>query len=90
LVPDGARITTVIAADGQEFVTTRTGNVIRVEAATVGSTGGDWQVWHDGRIIRAKAGAAEFAVLPAREPLPRESKALPFGRLKTLIPNGRG
>ena len=67
-LPDGARVTTVIAPGDQEFVTIRTGNVIRVEAAAVGDAAGDWQVWHEGRIIRAQAGAAEFAVLPARRP----------------------
>jgi alpha-D-xyloside xylohydrolase len=63
-IPDGARVSTVIAAGDQEFITTRAGNVIRVEAATAG---GDWQVWHDGRTIRRAAGAAEFTVLPARQ-----------------------
>ena len=70
-IPDGARVTTVIAPGGQEFVTTRAGDVIRVEAATAGRTGGDaagnWQVWHAGRVIRGQAGAAEFSVLPARK-----------------------
>jgi alpha-D-xyloside xylohydrolase len=64
-IPDGARVTTVIAPGSQEFVTTRAGNVIRVEAATAGRTGGDaagnWQVWHAGRIVRGQAGAAEFS-----------------------------
>ena len=31
-IPDGARVTTVIPFSGREFTTTRTGNVIRVEA----------------------------------------------------------
>ena len=60
---------TVIAPGGQEFVTTRAGNVIRVEAAAGGDAAGNWQVWHAGRIIRGQAGAAEFTVLPARKPL---------------------
>jgi alpha-D-xyloside xylohydrolase len=68
-IPDGARVTTVIAPGGQEFVTTRAGNVIRVEAAAGGDAAGNWQVWHAGRIIRAQAGAAELTVLPARRPL---------------------
>ena len=51
-IPDGARVTTVIAPGGQEFVTTRAGNVIRVEAVAAGDTGGGWQAWHAGRIIR--------------------------------------
>jgi alpha-D-xyloside xylohydrolase len=63
-IPDGARVTTVIAPGGQEFVTTRTGNVIRVEATITGGggTGGDWQVWHAGRTIASQAGAVEFTV----------------------------
>ena len=89
-IPDGARVTTVIAPGGQEFVTTRAGNVIRVEAAAGGDAAGNWQVWHAGRIIRAQAGAAEFTVLPARKPLTAGSKPLPFGKLKAFIPNGRG
>jgi alpha-D-xyloside xylohydrolase len=57
-IPVGARVKTVIAPGGQEFVTTRAGNVIRVEA----SSGGDWQAWHAGRIIRGQSGAAEVTV----------------------------
>jgi alpha-D-xyloside xylohydrolase len=69
-IPDGARVTTVISPGGQEFVTTRAGNVIRVAAARAGNTAGDWQAWHDGRITRGRSGAAEFTVLPARQPFP--------------------
>jgi alpha-D-xyloside xylohydrolase len=58
-IADGARVTTVIAPGGREFVTTRAGNVIRVAAA---DGGGDWQAWHAGRTIRADAGAVEFTV----------------------------
>jgi alpha-D-xyloside xylohydrolase len=65
-IPDGARVATVIAQaiapGGQEFVTTRNGNVIRV--AAVADTGGDWQVWHAGRTIRGQSGVAEFTLLP--------------------------
>jgi hypothetical protein len=61
-------VTTVIAPGGQEFVTTRAGNVIRVEASTAeGATAdgtADWQAWHAGRIIRAQSGAARVTVLP--------------------------
>ena len=57
-IPDGARVTTVISPGGQEFVTTRTGNAIRVTAAV----DGNWQVWQAGQIIRAQSGAAEFTV----------------------------
>jgi alpha-D-xyloside xylohydrolase len=56
-IPDGARVTTVVSPGAQEFVTTRAGNVIRVEAAA-----GDWQAWHAGRIIRGRAGTAEITV----------------------------
>ena len=78
-IPDGARVSTVIAAGDQEFITTRAGNVIRVEAATAsGDACGDWQVWHDGRIIRRAAGAAEFTVLPARQ---RPPDCLPRNRV---------
>jgi alpha-D-xyloside xylohydrolase len=68
-IPDGARITTVIEPGGQEFVTTRSGTVIRVESAA-GDSGGDWQAWHAGQVIRARSGAVEFTVLPARGPPP--------------------
>jgi alpha-D-xyloside xylohydrolase len=57
-IPDGARITTVISPGTQEFVTTRTGNVIRVTAAAEG----DWQVWQAGRIISPQSATAEFIV----------------------------
>jgi alpha-D-xyloside xylohydrolase len=57
-IPDGARVTTVIAPGSQEFVTTRAGNAIRVVAAA----DGDWQVWHAGRTIRSQSGTAEFTV----------------------------
>jgi alpha-D-xyloside xylohydrolase len=60
-IPEGARVTTVIAPGGQEFTTTRAGDVIWVEAAA----GGAWQAWHAGRVIKSVAGVAEFAVLPA-------------------------
>jgi alpha-D-xyloside xylohydrolase len=60
-IPEGARVTTVIAPGGQEFTTTRAGDVIWVEAAA----GGNWQAWHAGRVIESVAGVAEFAVLPA-------------------------
>jgi alpha-D-xyloside xylohydrolase len=60
-IPDGARVTTVVAPGGPEFVTTRAGNLIRVEAA--GGTGGHWQAWHAGRFIPAENGAAELTVL---------------------------
>jgi alpha-D-xyloside xylohydrolase len=64
-IPDGTRVTTAIPG-GREFVTTRTGNVIRVEAASAGSAGdvaGDWQVWHAGRVVgRGEAGGVEFTV----------------------------
>ena len=61
-IPDGARVTTLIEPGGQEFVTTRSGNAIRVTAAGTGNTAGDWQVWHAGRIIRPQSGAVEFTV----------------------------
>ena len=61
-IPDGARVTTVIPASGQEFITTRTGNVIRVEAAGAGAVAGDWQVWHAGRTVRGEPGGVEFTV----------------------------
>lgn len=80
-IGDGARVTTVISPGGQEFVTTRTGNAIRVAAAV----DGDWQVWHAGRIIRGQSGAAEFTVLPgtwlartARHPGPYGAHRLLF------------
>jgi alpha-D-xyloside xylohydrolase len=57
-IPDGARVTTAIPGSGQEFTTTRTGNVIRVEAAA----DGDWQAWHAGRTVRGEAGGVEFTV----------------------------
>ncbi len=60
-IPEGARVTTVIAPGGQEFTTTRASDVIWVEAAA----GGVWQAWHAGRVIESVAGVAEFAVLPA-------------------------
>jgi len=60
-IPDGARVTTVLSPGDQEFVTTRAGDVIRVEA-TAGQDG--WQAWHAGRTVRARSGAAEFTVLP--------------------------
>ena len=56
-IPEGARVTTVIAPGGQEFTTTRAGDVIWVEAAAVGS----WQAWQAGRVIESVAGVAEFA-----------------------------
>jgi alpha-D-xyloside xylohydrolase len=64
-IPDGARVTTVISPGGQEFVTTRTGNVFRVAAAV----DGDWQVWQAGRIIRGQSGTAEFTVLRSPGPI---------------------
>jgi alpha-D-xyloside xylohydrolase len=66
-IPDGARVTTVVRPGGQEFVTTRAGNVIRVEAAALAgdTASGDWQVWHAGRIIRGQSGVAELTMLPA-------------------------
>jgi alpha-D-xyloside xylohydrolase len=64
-IPDGARVTTAISPGGREFVTTRAGNAIRVEAVTVGDTAGDWQAWHAGQVIRGQSGAAEFTVLEA-------------------------
>jgi alpha-D-xyloside xylohydrolase len=57
-IPDGARVTTVVAE--REYVTTRVGNVIRVE----GAAEGDWQVWHAGHTVRSQSGTAEFTVLP--------------------------
>jgi alpha-D-xyloside xylohydrolase len=69
-VPDGARVRTVIAPGGQEFVTTRTANAIRVAAAALGGGDGDWQVWHAGRIFPSQSGTAEFTVLP---PLPPDA-----------------
>jgi alpha-D-xyloside xylohydrolase len=78
-IPDGARVTTVISPGGQEFRTTRAGKVIRVEAASAGKAGadagGDWQAWHAGRIIRGRAGAAEFTVLPPRSGVARAQVA---------------
>jgi alpha-D-xyloside xylohydrolase len=75
-IPDGARVTTVIAPGDREFVTTRAGDVIRVEAAAADDQGGDWQVWHAGRIIPGGAGpgSAEFTLLSrteAADSLPR-------------------
>ncbi|MGH3245675.1 MAG: TIM-barrel domain-containing protein, partial [Trebonia sp.] len=58
-VPDGARVTTVISPGGQQFVTSRTGSVIRVTAAAAGA---DWRVWHAGRTIPARSGTVEFTV----------------------------
>jgi len=55
----------VIVPGGREFITTRTGNVIRVVAVAPRDTGGDWQAWHAGRTVRGQAGAAEFTVLPS-------------------------
>jgi alpha-D-xyloside xylohydrolase len=63
-IPDGARVTTVIAPGGQEFVTTRTGNAIRVTAAV----DGDWQVWHAGQLIHPTSGTAEFTSPAAATP----------------------
>jgi alpha-D-xyloside xylohydrolase len=60
-IPDGARVTTAISPGGREFVTTRAGDVIRVEAAA----DGDWQAWHAGRIIRGEAGTAEITATGA-------------------------
>jgi alpha-D-xyloside xylohydrolase len=59
-IPDGARVTTVVRPGSPEFVTTRAGNLIRVEAA--GGAGDNWQAWHAGRVSRAQSGAAEFTV----------------------------
>jgi alpha-D-xyloside xylohydrolase len=61
-IPDGARVTTVIAPGGQEFVTTRAGNVIRVEAAPAGDAGRNWQAWHAGKVVSGERGRAEFTV----------------------------
>jgi alpha-D-xyloside xylohydrolase len=61
-IPDGARVTTVIPQGDREFITTRTGDVIRVEAAGAGDMAGDWQVWHAGRTVRGEAGSVEFTV----------------------------
>jgi alpha-D-xyloside xylohydrolase len=61
-IPDGARVTTVIPVSGREFTTTRTGDVIRVEAAGAGDVAGDWQVWHAGRTVRGEPGGVEFTV----------------------------
>jgi alpha-D-xyloside xylohydrolase len=63
-IPDGARVTTVIPPGGREFVTTRAGNVIRVEAVTAGDARGSWQAWHVGRVVRGEPGAVEFTVDP--------------------------
>jgi hypothetical protein len=41
-----------------EFATSRTGDMIRVEA----SGAGDWQVWHAGRIVPGEPGGVEFTV----------------------------
>jgi alpha-D-xyloside xylohydrolase len=60
-IPDGARVTTAISPGGQEFVTTRAGDVIRVE----GAADGNWQAWHAGRIIRGEAGTAEITAAGA-------------------------
>jgi alpha-D-xyloside xylohydrolase len=56
-IPDGARVTTAVG--GSSFVTTRSGHVIRVQ----GEAGSSWQVWHEGRIVPARDGVAEFMVL---------------------------
>jgi alpha-D-xyloside xylohydrolase len=58
-IPDGARVRTVIPASGQEFVTTRSGDVIRVEAATPG----DWQVWHAGEVVQARSAVIDIVVI---------------------------
>jgi len=60
-IPDGARVTTVIAPGDRKFVTSRTGNVIRVRASGAEDTG-DWQVWHAGRIVPGEPGGVEFTV----------------------------
>ena len=60
-IPDGARVTTVIAPGDREFITSRTGQVIRVEASGAEDTG-DWQVWHAGRIVPGEPGGVEFTV----------------------------
>ncbi|TVZ05635.1 alpha-xylosidase [Trebonia kvetii] len=54
-IPDGARVTTV--AGDREFVTTRSGSAIRVEGAA-----GNWQAWHAGRTVAARAGTAEITL----------------------------
>jgi alpha-D-xyloside xylohydrolase len=64
-IPDGARVTTVIPSGGQEFVTTRAGDVIRVQAANVGDTDGNWQAWHAGKVVRGQRGTAEFSPPPS-------------------------
>jgi alpha-D-xyloside xylohydrolase len=58
-IPDGARVTTVVG--GLEFVTSRTGNVIRVQASGA-EDAGNWQVWHAGRTFPGEPGGVEFTV----------------------------
>ncbi len=82
-IPDGAQVTTVIAPGGREFVTTRSGNVIRVEAVAAGDAGGDWQVWHAGRTIRPESGTAEFTVLPGARRVSRSRSEDSFSRFRT-------
>jgi hypothetical protein len=60
-IPDGARVTTAIAPGDREFVTSRTGGVIRVQASSA-EDAGDGQVWHAGRIIPGEPGGVEFTV----------------------------
>ena len=59
-VPDGARVTTALPA-GEEFTTSRAGDVIRVEAAP-GHPTGNWGLWHDGTLTTSADGVAEVAV----------------------------
>jgi alpha-D-xyloside xylohydrolase len=55
-IPDGARITTVVA--DEVFTTARTGDTIRVTS----DFAGEWHIWHDGRTVSAAMGEASVAV----------------------------
>jgi alpha-D-xyloside xylohydrolase len=55
-IPEASQVRTVISPGGQEFVTTRTGDTIRVTA----TTDADWQVWHAGQVVGGHSGAAEL------------------------------
>jgi alpha-D-xyloside xylohydrolase len=54
-IPDGASVTTVVG--DREFVTTRSGSVIRVAGPA-----GDWQAWHAGQVVASRAGIAELTL----------------------------
>ncbi len=55
-IPDGARVTTVVA--DAVFTTTRIGNTIRVTS----DFAGEWHIWHAGRTVPRHNGEATVAV----------------------------